>query len=64
MIAIIDYGVGNLFSLASSVKAVGEKAVVTSAPEVIRQAERIIYQALVPLGMRLRSCVRRAWLSW
>lgn len=50
MIAIIDYGVGNLFSLASSVKAVGEKAVVTSAPEVIRQAERIILPGVGAFG--------------
>ena len=29
MIAIIDYGVGNLFSLKSSLEAIGQKAVVT-----------------------------------
>jgi len=42
MIAIIDYGVGNLFSLKSSFKAINEDAVVTSDPEVIRKADRII----------------------
>lgn len=42
MIAVIDYGVGNLFSLASSLDAIGAESIVTSAPEVIRRADRII----------------------
>ena len=32
MVAIIDYGVGNLFSLKSSFGAIGEEATVTSDP--------------------------------
>ena len=42
MIAIIDYGVGNLFSLASSFSAIGAEAVVTCDPDVIRAADRLI----------------------
>ena len=42
MIAIIDYGVGNLFSLQSSLKYIGEEAVVTADPELIRKADRLI----------------------
>ena len=42
MIAILDYGVGNLFSLTCSFRAIGEEAVVTKAPALIRQAERLI----------------------
>ena len=42
MIAIIDYGVGNLFSLKSSFAAIGADIVVTSEPEVIARADRII----------------------
>ena len=42
MLAIIDYGVGNLFSLQSSLKYIGQEAVVTSDPETIRRADRII----------------------
>ena len=42
MIAIIDYGVGNLFSLKSSFAAIGAEAVVTGDPSVIASAERII----------------------
>ena len=42
MIAIIDYGVGNLFSLRSSLAAVGAQAVVTGDPAVIRSADKLI----------------------
>ena len=42
MIAIIDYGVGNLFSVKSSFAAIGADAVITSDPEVIRAADRIL----------------------
>ena len=42
MVAIIDYGVGNLFSLRSSFAAIGEEARVTSDPEGIRAADRVI----------------------
>ena len=42
MIAIIDYGVGNLFSLKSSFAAIGQEASVTSDPEEIRRADRVI----------------------
>ena len=42
MIAIIDYGVGNLFSLKSSLKEIGAEAVVTSDEKVIAEADRII----------------------
>ncbi len=42
MIAIIDYGVGNLFSLTSSFKAIGAEAVVTNDIEVIRATDKLI----------------------
>lgn len=42
MIAIIDYGVGNLFSLCSSLERIGVQAVVTADPQLIRQADKLI----------------------
>ena len=42
MIAIVDYGIGNLFSLRSSFAAIGKDAQVTADPEVLRSADRII----------------------
>lgn len=50
MIAVIDYGVGNLFSLVSSVKKVGAKAVVTSDPEVIKKADKLILPGVGAFG--------------
>ena len=41
-IAIVDYGVGNLFSLCSSLDYIGVEATVTSDAEKIRNAPRII----------------------
>ena len=42
MLAIIDYGVGNLFSLKSSLDAIGTEAVVTSDEAVIAAADQVI----------------------
>ena len=42
MIAIIDYGVGNLFSLSSSFKALGFDTVVTGDEKTIREADKLI----------------------
>jgi glutamine amidotransferase len=42
MVAIIDYGVGNLFSLKSSLKEIGAEAVVTADEKLIAAADRII----------------------
>ena len=42
MIAVIDYGVGNLFSLTSSLAAIGADSVVTDDPSVIAAADKII----------------------
>lgn len=42
MIAIIDYGVGNIFSLMSSLKVIGADAVLTSDIKTIEESDRII----------------------
>lgn len=50
MVAIVDYGVGNLFSLVSSFKAIGVSAVVTGDEEEIRKADRIILPGVGAFG--------------
>ena len=50
MIAVIDYGVGNLFSLCSSLKSVGADAVVTGDPEIIKKADKIILPGVGAFG--------------
>ena len=42
MVGIIDYGVGNLFSLRSSFQAIGEAAFVSSDPEELKKADRLV----------------------
>ena len=50
MIAIIDYGIGNLFSVVSSFKYIGQDAVVTSDPEVIRKSDKLILPGVGAFG--------------
>ena len=50
MIAIVDYGVGNLFSLQSSLKMIGAEAVVTGDAAVIAAADRIILPGVGAFG--------------
>lgn len=42
MTVIVDYGVGNLFSLASSLEKIGEPSLVTNDGNVIKTADRVI----------------------
>ena len=42
MVAIVDYGVGNLFSLKSSFAAIGVDVIVTADPEVLKNADGIV----------------------
>ena len=50
MTAILDYGVGNLFSLRSSLKYIGEEAAVTSDPDEIMAADRLILPGVGAFG--------------
>ena len=50
MIAIVDYGVGNLFSLRSSLLALGQPAEVTGDSGVIRSADRVILPGVGAFG--------------
>ena len=50
MVAIVDYGVGNLFSLQSSFQAIGAPSVVTSDPEVLLSADRVVLPGVGAFG--------------
>ncbi len=50
MIAVIDYGVGNLFSLEGSLAAIGEHCCVTSDPTLILSADRVILPGVGAFG--------------
>ena len=55
MIAIIDYGVGNLFSLTSSFKYVGADVVVTSNVNEIKKADKIILPGVGAFGDAIKK---------
>ena len=50
MIAIADYGVGNLFSLHSSFGAIGYETIVTRNPEEVKCADKIILPGVGAFG--------------
>ncbi len=50
MIAIVDYGVGNLFSLSASLAHLGLDSTVTADPEKIRSADQIILPGVGAFG--------------
>lgn len=50
MIAIVDYGVGNLFSLKSSLAFIGAEAVITGDADVIRSADKILLPGVGAFG--------------
>ncbi|MDO4265139.1 MAG: imidazole glycerol phosphate synthase subunit HisH [Eubacteriales bacterium] len=55
MIAIIDYGVGNLFSLTSSFREIGKEAVPTRDEKLIRTADRLILPGVGAFGDAARK---------
>ena len=50
MIAIVDYGVGNLFSLEQSFRAIGHGVVVTADPQVLHEADKILLPGVGAFG--------------
>jgi glutamine amidotransferase len=42
MVAIVDYGVGNLFSLECSLNAIGAEVTITSDPELLKKADQVL----------------------
>lgn len=59
MIAVVEYGVGNLYSLLSSLKAVGADAVVTDDPARFREARGIILPGVGAFGDAMDALRKR-----
>ncbi len=55
MIAIVNYGVGNLFSLAASFRKIGAETVVTSDRNQIAAADRVILPGVGAFGDAARK---------
>ena len=50
MVAIVDYGVGNLFSLECSLNAIGADVTVTADPEVLKSADQVLLPGVGAFG--------------
>lgn len=50
MIAVVDYGVGNLFSLSHSLDAIGAENVITNEKAVIKSADKLILPGVGAFG--------------
>ncbi len=55
MIAVIDYGVGNLFSLSSSLRYLGQDAEITCDRNVIQKADRVILPGVGAFGDAIKK---------
>ncbi|MBA3613550.1 MAG: imidazole glycerol phosphate synthase subunit HisH, partial [Nitrospirales bacterium] len=58
MIAIIDYGMGNLRSVQKGFECVGHEAVVTRDPRVINQASHVVLPGVGAFGDCMDNLVR------
>ena len=50
MVAIVDYGVGNLFSLECSLNAIGAQVTVTADPAVLQAADQVLLPGVGAFG--------------
>ncbi len=55
MIVVVDYGVGNLGSIVNMFKKVGHKAVASSDPSVLRNAEKLILPGVGAFDAAMRK---------
>ncbi len=58
MIAVIDYGMGNLRSVQKALEVVGAKTKVTSDPKDLRSSEKIVLPGVGSFGAAMRELKR------
>jgi glutamine amidotransferase len=58
MIAIIDYGMGNLRSVQKALQKLGHEAVITSSPREIAEASRVILPGVGAFGAAMGNLLR------
>lgn len=55
MIAVIDYGLGNLYSVAGAIERLGYEACITDDPKEIRAAEKIVLPGVGAFGDGMKN---------
>lgn len=63
MIAIVDYGLGNLGSIANMLKVIGERSVITSDPEKIQKADKLILPGVGAFDAGMTQLSKRRLIS-
>ena len=58
MIAVIDYGMGNLRSVQKALEVVGAKTKVTSDPKVLSRCEKIVFPGVGAFGEAMKELKR------
>ena len=64
MIAIIDYGLGNLGSIANMLKVIGEKSVITSDVREIEKADKLILPGVGAFDAGMKQLAERGLVSF
>lgn len=59
MITVVDYGRGNLFSIGQALRHLGAAFEISSAPDVVAAAERIIFPGVGAFGDAMAGLVER-----
>lgn len=63
MIAIVDYGMGNVRSLSNAFEYLGEDVVITDDPEVMDEADRIVLPGVGAFGDAMRAMHERGVIA-
>ena len=55
MIAIVDYGCGNLQSVKNALDKIGETSLITSSPQEVKSADKIIFPGVGSFGYAMQQ---------
>lgn len=55
MIAVVDYKIGNLYSISKALERLGEKVVVTDQPSVVSEAEAVVLPGVGSFGKAMEN---------
>jgi len=62
-VSIIDYGMGNLQSVANACTALGVKATIINTPDLLQEADRIILPGVGAFGDGMNNLEKRGWVE-
>tara|TARA_Y100000034_G_scaffold132586_1_gene195946 strand:- start:2061 stop:2645 length:585 start_codon:yes stop_codon:yes gene_type:complete len=55
VIAIVDYGAGNISSMKNALDSIGETSIITSNPEEIKKADKIVFPGVGSFGYVMKN---------